>query len=94
MLLCCATILRVEVGLLATSPLFIAPADLNESHPASKLGPRPHMVGITFCQLHSFESQPKAKGAGQGAAQQCVIWRESAIFSYRHTVKINVAHVV
>lgn len=65
----CVTILWVEVRLLATSPLFIAPADLNESHPASKPGPRPHMVGITFCQLHSFESQPKAKGAGKSALQ-------------------------
>lgn len=80
----CATILWVEVGLLATSPLFIAPADLNESHPASKLGPRPHMVGITFCQLHSFESQPKAKGAEKGATQQCVIWRQSLLLFDNH----------
>lgn len=77
MVLRCATILWVEVGLLATSPLFIAPADLNESHPAFKLGPRPHMVGITFCQLHSFESQPKAKGA----AQQCVVLESYLILS-------------
>lgn len=56
MVLRCATSLWVEVGLLATSPLFIAPADLNESHPASEMVPRPHMVGITFCQLNSFES--------------------------------------
>lgn len=81
----CATILWVEVGLLATSPLFIAPADLNESHPASKLGPRPHMVGITFCQLHSFESQPKAKGAGQGA-----LYGESRSYCFISTAKSHV----
>lgn len=84
-----ATVWWVEVGLLATPSLFIAPADLNESHPASKRGPRPHMVGITFCQLHSFESQPKAKGAREGAAHRCVIWRESVILFYHHTVKIS-----
>lgn len=34
------------------------------------------MVGITFCQLHSFVCQPKA----EGAAQQCV----------KENVKMNV----
>lgn len=40
------------------------------------------MVGITFCQLPSFESQPKAKGAGEGAAQQHVSWTESGPYSF------------
>lgn len=80
--MCRATILWVEVGWLATPSLFIVPADLNESHPASKRGPRPHMVGITFCQLPSFESQPKAKGAGEGAAQQHVTWTATRPYSF------------
>lgn len=63
-------ILWIEVGFLGTSPLFIAPADLNDSHSASKVGPRPHMVGITFCQLLSVT----AKSQRGFRLRHCAIW--------------------
>lgn len=55
---------------------------MNESHPASKRGPRPHMVGdYLLSTSKSFEAQPGAKGArtvrfGSAEAVHCIILEE------------------